>query len=532
MILSLADLLKQQQNPWGTAGDPMPAWQAGIDATAKKYGASQQAIEGQSGPMPWGHMVTSEEGATGWKPFTNPNEEFTQSKDYMDMLAGLNPADPRGVMIDGKMNYRMGPDNQLAPRYSGGQSMVKYDPTYGYVYDSYGMNSQLGLSHESFLEKYPIAMIAAMALSGGLAAGAGAAAAGEGAALGGGIGGLSGALGGAGGSLVGGATAGLAGELGAAGVLGGGLGGISGVGGAATGLGGASAAGALGGGMGFFDDILGIDLGIDPSSMNYDFNITPDQLSQWNGGNLGGLDVNGGNLGGLTDVQQWAKGWNGLNPDGSINWDTFAKNDPFGMGSISDGAVVPQTSPWNQLLQKLQQKLTDPQNLMKLLTGNGGGTGGNGGLTNFLNGGNNNSGGGLLSLAPSLAAIAYAKNQDPFDLSKLNSAYDSINPNSLALPYDIQTGHGRNDLTSSLTQRGVMGSSFANQDLSSYDTLRGLGRQNLLTSGATSQASIANQILNAQIGQQKNKNDLYGRALLALSGGLGGAGNGLSNLFA
>jgi hypothetical protein len=119
-----------------------------------------------------------------------------------------------------------------------------------------------------------------------------------------------------------------------------------------------------------------------------------------------------------------------------------------------------------------------------------------------------------------LAAIAYARNQGPFDVSKLESAYSQVDPNALAFPYDIQTGQGRQDLTSSLTQRGVMGSSFGDQGLSSYDTMRGLGRQNLLTSGSQAQAGIANQILQAQIAEREQKNRLYGSALLALSGGL------------
>ena len=71
-----------------------------------------------------------------------------------------------------------------------------------------------------------------------------------------------------------------------------------------------------------------------------------------------------------------------------------------------------------------------------------------------------------------------------------------------------------------------MGSSFANQDISSYDTLRGLGRSNLLTSGAGAQADVASKILAAQAAARKDKFDLYGRSLLALSGGLNPARSG------
>lgn len=125
-----------------------------------------------------------------------------------------------------------------------------------------------------------------------------------------------------------------------------------------------------------------------------------------------------------------------------------------------------------------------------------------------------------LAVAPALAAIAYARNQGPFDTSRLTSAYNQIDPNALALPFDLQTARGRENLSSSLTSRGVMGSSFGNQDLASYDFLRQAGRQNILTSGAQAQAGIGGQLLDAQVKERLLKNDLYGRALLALSTGL------------
>ena len=37
----------------------------------------------------------------------------------------------------------------------------------------------------------------------------------------------------------------------------------------------------------------------------------------------------------LTPEQEWAKGWGGLNADGSINWDKFSKDDPFKLGTVS-----------------------------------------------------------------------------------------------------------------------------------------------------------------------------------------------------
>jgi hypothetical protein len=149
----------------------------------------------------------------------------------------------------------------------------------------------------------------------------------------------------------------------------------------------------------------------------------------------------------------------------------------------------------------------------------GGGSGGGFNLSKLLPGGRDLFG-STLALAPSLAAINYAKNQGPFDISKLDAAYSQVDPNSLAREYDINTDLGRNDLVSSLTSRGVIGSSFGDQSLTNFNTSRDIGRKSLLTSGAATQANIASQILNAQIKEREQKNNLYGRALLALSGGL------------
>jgi hypothetical protein len=157
--------------------------------------------------------------------------------------------------------------------------------------------------------------------------------------------------------------------------------------------------------------------------------------------------------------------------------------------------------------------------------GSGGGFGGSGGnfLDNMLSGlGGTGSGSfeNILSKGaasvPILAAINYAQNSGNPDLSKLDAAYSNFNPDSLTGAYDLATGSGRTNLESSLARRGVSGSSFANSDLTNYDVTRDVGRTALLGQGAAQQANIANQILQNQIAAQKNKNDLYGRSLLAL----------------
>jgi hypothetical protein len=157
--------------------------------------------------------------------------------------------------------------------------------------------------------------------------------------------------------------------------------------------------------------------------------------------------------------------------------------------------------------------------LQKLLLGSTAGGGANG-LLSSLGGGSNGLLGTLASVAPSLAAIAYARNQNPFDTSRLQSLYSQYNPEAQASQYDVNTGLGRTKLTSDLARRGVSGSSFGDQSLTNFNTARDLGRASLINQGVGTQAGIAGQILGADVSSQQMKNDLYGRALLALSGGL------------
>jgi len=152
--------------------------------------------------------------------------------------------------------------------------------------------------------------------------------------------------------------------------------------------------------------------------------------------------------------------------------------------------------------------------------------GGDGINLNFGPGGGGVFGGGLfdtaLATAPILAAINYAKNQGPFDTSRLTSTYDQFQPSALAFEYDQNTSRGREALTSSLTNRGVMGSSFGNMDMTNFNTTRDLGRQSLLNQGFAARGDIAAKILDAQIKERALKNDLYGRSLLALGNVFGG----------
>jgi hypothetical protein len=140
-----------------------------------------------------------------------------------------------------------------------------------------------------------------------------------------------------------------------------------------------------------------------------------------------------------------------------------------------------------------------------------------GGLKDYLPSGNT-----AAALAPIIAAIAYAKNQGPFDTSRLTSTYDQFEPDALAYEYDQNTNAGRNALTSSLTNRGVMGSSFGNMDLTNFQTTRDLGRRSLVNQGLAARGGLASSILDAQVKERQLKNQLYGTSLLALGNVFGG----------
>jgi hypothetical protein len=143
-------------------------------------------------------------------------------------------------------------------------------------------------------------------------------------------------------------------------------------------------------------------------------------------------------------------------------------------------------------------------------------------LMDFLGGmgGTNGLLGSAVSSAPMLAAINYARDQAPIDTSRMTSLYNSFNPQANAGLYDVNTGLGREDLTSSIQRRGISGSSFGDQSLTNFNTARDVGRNQLINQGVQTQAGLAGGIMDADFKSRQLKNDLYGRALLALSGGL------------
>lgn len=115
--------------------------------------------------------------------------------------------------------------------------------------------------------------------------------------------------------------------------------------------------------------------------------------------------------------------------------------------------------------------------------------------------------------APILAAIKYAMNQGPFNTSRLASLYGQYGPQQSAFEYDQNTQTGRQSLTDSLTNRGVAGSVFGENDLSVYDSSRYAGRAALFNQGVQNSAAIAGDILSADIQSRSLKNKMIGNAL-------------------
>ena len=111
------------------------------------------------------------------------------------------------------------------------------------------------------------------------------------------------------------------------------------------------------------------------------------------------------------------------------------------------------------------------------------------------------------------AGGAYLGNKQRQDamgqVGKINELGDSLGAQSGAYlrsitdPYDQQTGLGRTSLSNALSQRGVGGSSFGNQQLENFDYMRGLGRGDVLTRG--------------QVGIAGTQGNLYGNALTGIN---------------
>lgn len=267
----------------------------------------------------------------------------------------------------------------------------------------------------------------------------------------------------------------------------------------------------LGGGKGMFDDFDWSSL-IGGGADSYD-------PSMWTTGINAGFDAGGGLASGLqTMTPQLAQqltmlGYSGADIAAAAGGSGQALLDGLGSGFNSFTSGAGGAGGGGSLFDGMGSSL-----LKTLLGSNNNGS--NKSIMDSLFG----SGNGLLSTAmstaPALAAINYARNQDPYDTSRLTSLYSQYSPEAQAGQYDVNTGLGRNTLTSNLARRGMSGSSFGDQSLTNFNTARDTGRASLINQGTGVQAGIAGQILNADVEGRKSKNELYGRALMALSGGL------------
>jgi hypothetical protein len=467
-------------------------------------------------------------GDTGWSidPSSNTDGSIYPYQNQFELNSGFHRYDINNLLQTGGGEHAAAWQNILP--YLKGEDLLSYDPQWGVVakdsksaerigalidtiHGSYAGPEQRAALRSSLIAMASMGLGAALAPAAGAAGGAGAAAAeGGGSLMGtgfgelsGGAGSLSGAAGGAsnifgttGDSIFGGFMNGspLADIVGSGGFnlsdwLSS-LNGITGSGNTVFGGLGAGLGEAGGGGMSFFDDILG--------------NVFPGEVdtSSWGdllGNGYEGLDYGPGwDLGDYTgiDSSTVVPGFENLtNQGGILQW--FADQGvPFDILQKLGSANLPVST-----LKQIGQKLF------------GGSGGGGGGL--FGSNGNIDLGsllGGGLGALGIGGALAYGLNQTP-DLSKLNAAYAALDPTALTREYDINTDTGRNALNTSLTNRGVMGSSFGNADQANFNTTRDIGRRSLLNAGVGQQANIANMILTGQNNNARYKNQLIGSAL-------------------
>lgn len=151
-----------------------------------------------------------------------------------------------------------------------------------------------------------------------------------------------------------------------------------------------------------------------------------------------------------------------------------------------------------------------------------GGGGANSGLGGLLGGVLGGGGGlsGLLGTGLGLGAIgtgmAYGYNHAGADTQRLEDLYGQYNPQSMMGLYDLNTNLARDNLTSNLARRGVTGSSFANMDMTNFNTARDIGRNQALGSAVQPAAAIANAIAQQQNYSDKIKSDVIGSGMNAI----------------
>lgn len=98
-----------------------------------------------------------------------------------------------------------------------------------------------------------------------------------------------------------------------------------------------------------YDDEFNYTLGTDDDGNVIDTTQPPDDTDTTTTYTPEGGDA-------LTSEQEWAKGWGGLNADGSINWDKFSKDDPFKLGTVSGDSPAVDPSSISYLAKSLPEQ--------------------------------------------------------------------------------------------------------------------------------------------------------------------------------
>lgn len=245
----------------------------------------------------------------------------------------------------------------------------------------------------------------------------------------------------------------------------------------------------------------------------------------------GGAAIGGGSMFD-SSLPAWAGGVETAPLAGDILSGGSAITNLYGGTSLADlglsGLNLASGSSWmpSSVSDWITKQITSPSNAFKLanyLSGSGGGTGGKNMTTQSTQSTdsiwNDILGLGAKSI-PSLLAWNYVQNLPKPDISQYQSLINRAGDMSGPLgQYDINTGTGRDALTSSLASRGVSGSSFGDQALTTYNTQRDIGRGALGYSGLGTQGQLLNSMNSNIINNNKNSTDFLGRLL----GGVGGA---------
>lgn len=222
----------------------------------------------------------------------------------------------------------------------------------------------------------------------------------------------------------------------------------------------------------------------------------------------------------------------GYDPGAEGMYNAVSAADPYGGSAAwpddsvtggANGGEIPRSSPFD-FQSLLKQYGTQALNLLKPTGAGPSGSQGRGILDQITG----DPLGSAFNATPFLLALAEANRQQGITnptLSRISGLADSAANNQTGLvasavdPYNRQTMAGRDALLADQQARGVRGSSFGDQSLTSYDTMRGQGAGDLTAKAtATSlglQGGLLDNILKGQTQAATNRNMLLGAGLNA-----------------